>query len=65
MQLVVEFQPNNYMALYHAGMSWYAVGNPQIARRHLVEFLRQYDVQDGWRSNALEILDRMRKDGAQ
>jgi len=64
MQLVVEFQPNNYMALYHAGMSWYAVGNPQTARRHLEEFLRQYDVQDGWRSNALEILDRIRKDGA-
>ena len=65
MQLVVEFQPNNYMALYHAGMSWYATGSPDIARRHLEEFLRQYDVQDGWRSNALEVLDRLRKDGTQ
>jgi hypothetical protein len=60
MQLVVEFQPNNYMALYHAGMSYYAVGENTLAKRHLQEFLRQYDVQDGWRSNALEVLERLR-----
>jgi hypothetical protein len=63
MQLVVEFQSNNYMALYHAGMSYYAVGQPRLAKKHLEAFLQQYDVQDGWRSNATEILDRLRKDG--
>jgi hypothetical protein len=59
MQLVVEFQPNNYMALYHAGMSYYAIGQPALSRKHLAEFLRQYSMDDGWQSNAREILRRL------
>jgi hypothetical protein len=63
MQLVVEFQPWNYMALYHAGMSHYAIGRPAEAERHLAAFLEQYSPEDGWRANAIEVLGRLRKDG--
>jgi hypothetical protein len=59
MQLVVEFQPNNYMALYHAGMSLYAIGRSDEATRHLLEFLELYTIEDGWRHNAIEILRRL------
>ena len=59
MQLVVEFQPWNYMALYHAGMSYYAIDRPELARGNLEEFLRQYTLDDGWRANAVEILRRL------
>ncbi len=59
MQLVVEYQPDNYMALYHAGMSYYAVGEPALAKKHLEDFLQRYSEQDGWRSNALEVLKRL------
>lgn len=59
MQLVVEFQPWNYMALYHAGMSYYAIGRPAEARRHLSAFLDQYSLEDGWRRNAVEVLSRL------
>lgn len=59
MQLVVEFQPWNYMALYHAGMSWYAVGENTLARKHLEEFMRQYRAEDGWRANARTVLGRL------
>jgi len=61
MQLVVEYQPQNYMALYHAGMSLYATGDFAPARGHLEEFLRQYAIEDGWRSNAQEVLRRLRR----
>jgi hypothetical protein len=63
MQLVAEFQPWNYMATYHAGMSYYAIGQPALARTHLERFLDQYDINDGWRSNAREVLDRLRSGG--
>jgi len=62
MRLVVEFQPWNYMALYHAGMSYYALGESELARKHLVEFLKLYDVGDGWTSNAREVLDRLERE---
>jgi hypothetical protein len=59
MRLVVEYQPDNYMALYHAGMSEYILGQPDLARRHLEDFLRRYLSDDGWRSNALDVLRRL------
>jgi hypothetical protein len=59
MQLVVELQPWNYMALYHAGMSWYAIGEDALARKHLDEFMRQYKAEDGWRANARTVLGRL------
>ena len=59
MELVIEFQPNNYMALYHAGMSEYVLGQPAPAEQHLRRFLELYHENDGWRTNAIEVLQRL------
>jgi hypothetical protein len=64
MQLVVEFQPWNYMARYHAGMSYYAIGRSAEARLHLDRFLEQYTIDDGWKSNAEIVLRRLDREGA-
>ena len=59
MRLVVEYQPDNYMALYHAGISEYILGHTDLARTHLERFLAIYHAEDGWRSNARTVLDRI------
>jgi hypothetical protein len=59
MRLVVEYQPTNYMALYHAGMSEYILGHADLARTNLERFLAIYGTEDGWRSNALTVLKRL------
>ncbi len=59
MAMVTDFWPNHYMALYHAGVSEVALGDLGSARRHLEAFLRTYQVEDGWRSNAMATLDRI------
>ena len=63
MGLVVEFWPNHYMALYHAGMAHWAVGSPEPARGYLTRFLAEYKVDrfkpDGWVSNARRVLERI------
>jgi len=59
MRLVVEYQPENYMALYHAGMSEYILGHTDLARAQLERFLEIYTPNDGWRSNAQTVLDRI------
>jgi hypothetical protein len=59
MRLVVSYQPGNYMALYHAGMSEYILGQRDFARTHLERFLQLYGSEDGWRKNAEDVLRRM------
>lgn len=59
MRLVVEYQPDNYMALYHAGISEYMLGHLDYAETHLERFLALYTAEDGWRSNAREVLGRI------
>jgi hypothetical protein len=59
MELVVDYWPNHYMALYHAAMAEYMLGQRDLARRNLTEFLRLYNVNDGWRSNGFEVLQRL------
>jgi hypothetical protein len=59
MEMVIDYWPNNYMALYHAGMSEYALGQPDRARRHLQSFLALYHQDDGWRHNAVDVLGRL------
>ena len=59
MRLVVSYQPDNYMALYHAGVSEYILGQTDFARTHLHRFLDLYHSDDGWRGNALEVLRRI------
>ncbi len=60
MEMVIEYWPNNYMALYHAGMSEYALGQPDRARTNLTAFLGLYHENDGWRQNAMVVLERLR-----
>ena len=59
MALVIDYQPDNFMALYHAGMSEDVLGQPEAARVHLRRFLELYSPADGWRRNALSVLSRL------
>lgn len=59
MELVLEFWPENYMALYHAGIAEYGLGQSERARINLRRFLDLYHENDGWRSNAFEVLSRL------
>ena len=56
MSLVVEFWPNHYQALYHAGAARYALGDHGSAHKYLVSFLEHYSADDGWRRNALSMI---------
>ncbi|MBE9044377.1 serine/threonine protein kinase [Pleurocapsales cyanobacterium LEGE 10410] len=59
MDLVIRYWSNNYMALYHAGMSAYVLDDYPKAQTHLEEFLRVYQRQDGWTNRAKIALSRM------
>ncbi len=59
MELVVEFWPNHYMALYHAGAARYALGDFEPAKQHLQAFLQTYDQNDGWTSSAKAMLQEI------
>ena len=59
MEMVIDYWPNHYMALYHAAMAEYMLGQRDLARRNLTEFLRLYTQNDGWRSNGIEVLRRL------
>jgi hypothetical protein len=60
MELVLEFWPNHYMALYHAGASNYQLGRTEAARRYLRDFLGLYTADDGWRRNAVQMLSTIK-----
>jgi hypothetical protein len=59
MELVVDYWPNHYMALYHAGMAEYMLGQSALAQHSLRDFLKYYEADDGWRRNAIEVLARL------
>ncbi|HET9034971.1 MAG TPA: serine/threonine-protein kinase [Myxococcaceae bacterium] len=59
MKLVLEFWPENYQALYHAGMSEYALGRPSDARPLLEKFLELYTRDDGFTRAAKQALKRI------
>jgi hypothetical protein len=59
MELVLEYQPENFMALYHAGMSQYILGDLERSQQHLKTFLDIYRNDDGWRQNTLTVLERI------
>ena len=61
MELVVEFSPGNYMALYHAGAARFESGSDAAAETYLRAFLNRYPTQDGWRSNALAMLEQIER----
>jgi serine/threonine protein kinase len=59
MELVLRYQPSNFMALYHAGMSSYVLGDYPRATQHLQSFLKIYQPLDGWTERAKFALFRM------
>jgi hypothetical protein len=61
MNLVLRYWPDNYMALFHAGMSEYILEDYPNANTHLKSFLQVYQQQDGWTDKARSALDRMEK----
>ena len=61
MRLVVKYDPRNYMALYHSGISSYNLGDVDLARDHLQRFLEIYKSNDGWRRNGLDVLARIER----
>jgi tetratricopeptide (TPR) repeat protein len=60
MNLVVESWPDHYQALYHAGISDYALGHAERARRHLTRFLQLYKEEDYFTRNARDALAKLR-----
>ncbi|GAB4544226.1 MAG: hypothetical protein Tsb0014_38210 [Pleurocapsa sp.] len=59
MELVLRYWSNNYMALYHAGMSAYILNDYPKAKTHLKRFLQIYQRQDYWTNKAKSALSRM------
>ncbi len=59
MELVVEFWPNHYMALYHAGMARFGLGDDAAAQDYLERFLASYEHEDGWTRSALSALEEL------
>jgi len=59
MELVIDYMPSHYMALYHAGMAEYMLGQRDLARRNLTAFMQYYAIEDGWRGNARGVLARL------
>jgi len=56
MELVVEYWPNHYMALYHAGASRFEQGSHDRAKFYLERFMTEYPPEDGWRASARSML---------
>ncbi|MEQ8329207.1 MAG: tetratricopeptide repeat protein [Longimicrobiales bacterium] len=56
MELVVEFWPNHYMALYHAGASRHQKGEYDAAVAYLERFLEHYSRNDGWTAGARAMI---------
>jgi len=56
MALVIDYWPENYMALYHAGIAEYNLNKYDTARLHLTAFLNIYTSEDGWRANAQKAM---------
>ncbi len=61
MELVLEYWPENYQALYHAGIAEYAAGDSARAKQRLEEFLRVYQQKDFFTDQARLALDRIEK----
>jgi len=57
--MVLEFWPENFQALYHAGMSEYALGRPSQARPLLERFMALYHLEDGFTRAARRALQRI------
>ncbi len=61
MEFVLEFKPDDFQALYHAGMSEYALGRIAQAEQNLRKFRQLYGAKDFFGNNADQALDRIQK----
>lgn len=61
MELVLEFKPDDFQALYHAGMSEYALGRIEEAQHNLSKFRQLYRAKDFFGNNADQALDRIQR----
>ena len=59
MELVLDYWPQNYQAMYHAGMAAFATSAPDHARERLTAFLGLYHSDDRFTRNAREVLRRL------
>jgi hypothetical protein len=61
MDLVLRYQPQNFQALYHAGMSAHDLGKVDKARDQLSRFLELYQADDFFTQNARRALEEIGK----
>jgi serine/threonine protein kinase len=59
MDLVIKYWPENYIALYHAGMSAYVLAENDKAVDHLEAFLQIYRANDVWTQKARLALENI------
>jgi hypothetical protein len=59
MRLVLDFNPDNVEALYHAGTSEYVLGDMNRAKIHLSRFVQLYQKRDTMTTTAYEMLERL------
>jgi hypothetical protein len=58
MELVLEFWPDHWMALYYAGVARFDRGDRAGAAELLERFLAEYPSYDGWRAAAIRMLGK-------
>jgi cytochrome c-type biogenesis protein CcmH/NrfG len=59
MELVVRYQPKNFMAVFHSGMSAAVLRQEELARTRLNDFLEMYRKDDVWTSRAKRALQAL------
>jgi hypothetical protein len=59
MEFVLEYTPNNYMALYHAGMSAYEKNDMPRAKKRLDDFLLLYSTDNHFTRTAIATLAKL------
>ena len=60
MELVLEFWPNHYLALFYAGSARYLVGDTVGATSFFERFLALHVYNDRWSDDARRMLDTLR-----
>jgi hypothetical protein len=59
MELVIEYDPNNFQALFHAGIAEAHRARGPLATQYLNRFLALYPTEDGWRARAKAALAQL------
>ena len=61
MELALKYWLENYMEIYHAGMSAYVLVQHEKALTHLEAFLQIYQNNDGWTQSVAQVIDNIYK----